>query len=122
MDNALRIHLLEQILRSPTTSLPVNFRQDIQSYLQRKDFCKFVFFIRTLIDKMNKSCNCSEFVISVLNITIKDEPPETEEQTLFRRKVTGLEGMNNDDDPMDPELEITRVGIPRSNPSWPVPA
>jgi hypothetical protein len=38
--------------------------------------------------------------------------------------VTNKTGMSLDDHDkaMDPDMEITRVDVPRSNPSWPVPA
>jgi len=41
-------------------------------------------------------------------------------EASFRKKLIEIASLY-DDDETDPNIEITRVDIPRSNPSWPVP-
>ena len=122
MDNSLRAQLLDNVAISPATTLAPKFGQEIREYLHRKDFREIVSFIRTLRDKMIQAGGCSDYVLSVIELLIRDEPDESPEQLLFRRQVAGLAGFD-DDEPMDPDLEITKVDVPRSNPSnsWPPP-
>ena len=114
--------LLDNLSLSPQTSLDQCFAQDIRNYIQLQDFREIVSFIRNLRDKILSAGGCSDYVMSVLDLVLQDEPQETPEQTLFRRQLAGLAGLD-DDEPMDPDLEITKVDVPRSNPSnsWPPP-
>ena len=41
-------------------------------------------------------------------------------KVIFLKQIIELSSLYDDDD-TDPDIEITRVDIPRSNPSWPVP-
>jgi hypothetical protein len=122
MDKYLMAKLLDNLALSPATSLTPIFAQEIRNYLHTKDFLDMASFVRTLRDNILAVGGCSDYVISVLDLILQDEPQETPEQTLCRRQLAGLVGLD-DDEPMDTDLEITKVEIPRSNPSnsWPPP-
>lgn len=113
--------LLDNLSLSPATSLPTIFAKEIREYLHGSDFRDIVSFIRNLRDKIIGIGGYSDYVLSVIDLILQDEPQETPEQSLFRRQLAGLAGLD-DDAPLDPDMEITRVDVPRSNPSWPIPA
>ena len=83
------VALLNELAKAPGTQLDPKFSKEISEYLSREDFSAVFTFIRNLLDKLvhcndPDTCGSSGFVISVLNLMLKDAPVETPEEAAAR--------------------------------------
>lgn len=79
------VALLNELVKAPGTQLDPKFSQEISEYLSREDFSGIFTFVRNLLDKLVYCSGSSDFVVSVLNLVLKNAPIETPEEAAARR-------------------------------------
>jgi hypothetical protein len=112
MDITLIEHLLVNLSEAPPNQIDEYFSKEISNYVLEKDYSDIGSFLNTLTDRMVFYGGCSNFVISILGLILKDYP-ETANQANQRGKKVGL--TNAFDTTVDEDMETTRVDIPRSS-------